>query len=412
MFTLTDMVMKVAIVLSLALTGCQGNDTGHVDSSEDEAAKGPHGGRLLTEGSFQTEVTIFERGVPPQFRIYFFEDGKSVEPNRVSLSIELYRFGGRTDVIGFETQGDYLLGDQVIEEPHSFDVIVTADYQGKKHRWKYDSYEGRTEISDEAVRNSGIGVEPVGSATIREVIRVFGRIRMNEDRLKKVSPRFSGVVTETRKRLGETVTENEVMAVVESNESLRPFEVRSGITGTVIRKDVTAGEFADEGAAIYTVADLSLVWVDFNVPRKDFDRLKLGQTVTVSDGEGTTRVRGRIDYISPFGALDTQTMLARVELQNLNGHWRPGFFVVGEIVVGETRVPLAVKADALQVFRDWDVVFARAGNLFEIAILELGRRDDDWVEVVSGLEPGQSYATENSFIIKADIGKFGATHDH
>jgi cobalt-zinc-cadmium efflux system membrane fusion protein len=54
----------------------------------------------------------------------------------------------------------------------------------------------------------------------------------------------------------------------------------------------------------------------------------------------------------------------------------------------------------------------QAGNIFEIAILELGRRDGEWAEVVSGLKSGQKYATENSFIIKADIGKSGATHDH
>ena len=75
-------------------------------------------------------------------------------------------------------------------------------------------------------------------------------------------------------------------------------------------------------------------------------------------------------------------------------------------------MPLAVKASALQTFRDWDVVFMADGGMFEIAILELGRRDSEWVEVVSGLKAGQKYVTENSFIIKADLGKSGASHDH
>jgi cobalt-zinc-cadmium efflux system membrane fusion protein len=184
------------------------------------------------------------------------------------------------------------------------------------------------------------------------------------------------------------------------------------MAGTVIRKSVTPGEFAKEGEAIYTVADLSEVWVDLNVSRRDFNKLKVGQAVTVSAGDGTTEVQGTVSYISPFGAQDTQTMLARVELPNPDGRWRPGFFVVGEITVEETIVPLAVKAGALQTFRDWDVVFIQDGNVFEIATLELGRRDNEWVEVVSGLTPGQRYAAENSFIIKADIGKSGATHDH
>ena len=92
--------------------------------------------------------------------------------------------------------------------------------------------------------------------------------------------------------------------------------------------------------------------------------------------------------------------------------WQAGLFVSAEVVVEETEVPVAVKATALQTFRDWDVVFMKDGNIFEIAILELGRRDGDLVEVVSGLQRGTPYATENSFVVKADVMKSGATHDH
>ena len=202
------------------------------------------------------------------------------------------------------------------------------------------------------------------------------------------------------------------MAVVESNESLQPYEVKSSIAGTVIKKDVTQGEFVKEGEAIYTVVDLGTVWVDLNVHRKDFDKLKVGETVTIFAGEGMTNATGTVSYISPFGAEDTQTMLARVELPNPQGVWRPGLFVTGEILVQEAEVPLAVKTSALQTFRDWQVVFMADGGMFEIAILELGRRDAEWAEVLSGLKPGQKYATGNSFIIKADILKSGASHDH
>ncbi|MDH3202056.1 MAG: HlyD family secretion protein, partial [Myxococcales bacterium] len=145
---------------------------------------------------------------------------------------------------------------------------------------------------------------------------------------------------------------------------------------------------------------------------KDFESLKVGQIANLFAGEGTLNATAPVIYISPFGAENTQTTVARIELPNPDGRWRPGLFVTGEIVVDDASVPLAVKASALQTFRDWDVVFLRDGDLFEIAILELGRRDDDWVEVLSGLAPGQKYAAENSFVVKADIGKSGATHDH
>jgi membrane fusion protein, heavy metal efflux system len=384
---------------------------GHGEAAP-EAAKGPHGGRLLSEGDFATEVTIFERGVPPEFRVFFYDKNKPLDPAEVKLTIELHRFGGRVDTIGFAKREDYLLGDKEIVEPHSFDVKVIAERGGKTYRWEYDSYEGRTTMTPDAVKNSGIVIESAGPAKVKTVINVNGRVIPNEDHMAHIIPRYPGIVKKISKRLGDSVAKDEVVAVVESNESLQPYEVKSSIAGTVIQKDVTQGEFVKEGEAIYTVADLGTVWVDLNVNRKDFDKLKVGEAVTIFAGEGMTNAQGTVSYISPFGAQDTQTMLARVELPNPKGHWRPGLFVTGEIIVEEAEVPLAVKTSAIQTFRDWDVVFMQAGNIFEIAILELGRRDGEWAEVVSGLKSGQKYATENSFIIKADIGKSGATHDH
>jgi len=262
------------------------------------------------------------------------------------------------------------------------------------------------------MRSSRIVIETAGPAKLKQTLQVNGRIAANEDQMKHVIPRYPGIVKEIRKRLGDPVAKGEVLAIVESNESLQPYEVKSEQGGTVIRKDVTAGEFAKEGEPIYIVADLSSVWVDLSVYRKDFSQIKAGQTAVIDGGEGMPKAEGKIAYVSPFGAKDSQTMLARVVLPNPDGEWRPGLYVTGEVLTEEVTVPIAVKASALQTFRDWDVVFLNDHDLFEIAILELGRRDAEWVEVSSGLTAGKKYVAENSFIIKADILKSGASHDH
>ena len=75
-------------------------------------------------------------------------------------------------------------------------------------------------------------------------------------------------------------------------------------------------------------------------------------------------------------------------------------------------VPVAVSVDAIQTFRDWQVVFAQYGDWFEVRPLELGRRDDQWVEVVTGLSVGERYAATNSFVLKAELGKSGASYEH
>jgi cobalt-zinc-cadmium efflux system membrane fusion protein len=80
--------------------------------------------------------------------------------------------------------------------------------------------------------------------------------------------------------------------------------------------------------------------------------------------------------------------------------------------IGSADVALAVRTEALQTFRDFSVVFAQVGETYEVRMLELGRRDARHAEVLGGLKPGTRYVTANSFLVKADIEKSGASHDH
>ncbi len=421
-FVASVLVLLVGLGLALPLlwtpvgdsdpAGEHGDENGHDEHAEEESSKGPHGGRLLRQESFGLEIAIFERGVPPEFRVYPFEQERPVPPAEVDLSIDLRRLGGQVDAFQFAPADDYLRGDREVTEPYSFDVSVTARYEGKTYRWEYPSYEGRVELGPEAVRAAKIEVETAGPATVRTTLDLTGQIVVNEDRIAHMIPRFPGVAKDVRKRLGDSVEKGELLAIVQSNESLQSYEVRSQISGTVIKKHATPGEFVGQGEDVYVVADLSSVWVDLNVYRQDFERLMIGQRIILDAGEGIPKAESTISYISPFGAPNTQTMLARTELPNPTGAWRPGLFVHGKVIVEEAAVPVAVKTSALQTFRDWKVVFVQEGNLFEVRPLELGRQDGEWVEVLSGLSSGQRYAAVNSFVLKAELGKAGATHDH
>jgi cobalt-zinc-cadmium efflux system membrane fusion protein len=99
-------------------------------------------------------------------------------------------------------------------------------------------------------------------------------------------------------------------------------------------------------------------------------------------------------------------------LRNESGDMAPGDLVVGQIDLEKIDVPLAVDNRALQDFRDWRVVFIKVGNTYEIRPLELGRSDGRLTEVLDGLNAGDHYVVENSYLIKADIEKSGASHDH
>ncbi len=108
----------------------------------------------------------------------------------------------------------------------------------------------------------------------------------------------------------------------------------------------------------------------------------------------------------------TQTVIAHVELPNPDGAWRPGQAVEGLAVIANHDVLLAVRTRALQRFRDFTVVYARVGETYEVRMLELGRQTPEWTEVLGGIEPGETYVTDNAFLIRADVEKSGASHDH
>jgi len=138
----------------------------------------------------------------------------------------------------------------------------------------------------------------------------------------------------------------------------------------------------------------------------------VGQPVRIDAGAGVPPVATTIARLAPLGSLASQTMLARAVVPNPSGLWRPGLFVTGEVTTGVTQAPVAVRAASIQSLGSTDVVFVRVGDVFEARPVLLGVRDREHVQILSGLSAGDSYAASNSFVLKAEVGKSGASHDH
>ena len=405
-------------LLSVLLTACGGGnsqtDTGakavHGVEAEPEPKKGPHRGRLLTDGDFTLELSIFETGVPPEFRVWVTERGQPVKPDDVDLAIKLIRLGDRTDNIGFKPQGDFLRGDTVIYEPHSFVVSIDAIHNGKTHRWQYDNFEGRTKISPEVAEAFELETLVAGPAVLQETVTVYGRIMTNTERVREVSARFDGVIQSVYPSLGDTVREGQPLAKVESNESLKSYTIKAPIGGVITQRDANPGEQTGE-RRLFTIMDTSSVWVDLSVFPADRKRVLAGAPVTITAATGGQPVESTIARVN-IQAEANQSVTASVVLDNTGGQFLPGTYITADVTVGTHPVPLAVKRTGLQAFRDFTVVFAQIGDEYEVRMLELGRQDREWIEVLGGLDPGARYVSENSYLIKADIEKSGASHDH
>lgn len=411
---MTHAALAASLCLSLPLGACGQKAEAPAESEAAEAAdyeRGPHNGRMLRDGDFALEVTIFEDGVPPEYRIYAYRDDKPVPPGEVALTVTLKRLDGETNLFRFKAENDYLRGDGEVTEPHSFDVIVAARERGRTHRWQYDSYEGRTTIPEPAARAAGIMIENVGPAQIGETLELVGRVELDPSAKADVGAKFPGRVVSVSGNVGDRVSAGRVLARVESNESMQVYSVTAPISGVIVERRTNIGDVAGS-EPLFVIADPSRTTAVFPVFPRDMEKVRAGQAVQLGLLEGNRSHASVIRDFQPAADAMTGALSARAALPNSDNFWRPGMSVRGQVTIDRRTVPLAVKTEGLQAFRDFTVVFAKVGQTYEVRMLELGKRGPEWTEVLSGIKPGQAYVTKGSYVIKADIEKSGASHDH
>ncbi len=269
----------------------------------------------------------------------------------------------------------------------------------------------RVALTNEQIEAAGIGLAQAGSADIRETLSLYGVVAPNAERVREVTARFPGVIRSVVKSVGDSVRQGETLATVESNESLQTYSVVAPLTGVVTRRSANPGEHAGD-QPLFTVADLGTVWVELSLFPRDLAKVRVGQSVRVRNSGAGRTAQGKVVYVAPFGSSTNQTLTARVLLENTQGHWPPGLYVTADVTLASASAPLAVSSEALQTLDERTVVFVRGEKGFEPRAVELGRSDGDVVEVLAGLEPGEIYATRNSFILKAELGKGEAEHGH
>jgi membrane fusion protein, heavy metal efflux system len=350
-----------------------------------------------------------------------------------------------------------------------------------------DDEPGILRLAQEQITAAGIELTTVGGGTLTRRITVPGTVVPHADRIARVSVRLSAIVAELRKKIGDPVAEDEILAILESREvadakseylaarltdelqqdlyqrdkmlwdkrvsneqqflrsrnaaaqtrmrfdiarqkllalglaqkeiaalpeepegSLRRQAIRSPIAGRVVERKVDLGTAVGRDnleTELFVIVDLDRVWVELAISPADLPAIKEGQPVSISARTIMEKVDGKIVFISPL--LDKETRSARVvaEIANNDGVWRPGSFVTAAIAVEEQAVALVVPTSAVQTINNEKVVFVRTPEGFERRQVALGRKDDRYVEVVTGLRSGEVIAVTNTFSLKAELMK-------
>jgi len=270
----------------------------------------------------------------------------------------------------------------------------------------------RTIALDAAQREMlGISVAAAGPARVDSGIELLGEVHPNGDRLAHIVPRFPGIVRDVRRTAGDAVRSGDVLAVIESSDSLAPYELKTLLDGVVLTKHLTRGEAVGRETQAFVVADLSTVWVDLSVYQKDLSRVRVGQHVRIHSVQGGPDAQGTISYLTPAVDRATRTAVARVVLPNPERSWLPGMFVMGH-TLDSREAPVVVSRSAIQTLEGEPAVFVESAEGFTARTVTLGQEGETLVEIVRGLAAGDRVALENAFLLKAELAKDEAEHEH
>ncbi|MFX6050574.1 efflux RND transporter periplasmic adaptor subunit [Acinetobacter baumannii] len=481
----TGVIALLVILCAIAWykTGNKAETSSHSEGAEEKVAvvgdeKGPHGGRLYRDGDFAAEVKIFEEGVEPHLRVYGYFKDKPLKPEEINANIFIKRLDAE-QTISFKPESDYLIGNEIVYEPHSFLMVINVDYQGKKHTWKWDTKEGRVTMLDSSIKSSGLELLKVERMMFENALELKGELKFPDNFESFITPKASGTLIKTYRSIGDQVNQGDLLATVQSPDLIRlnaertlaldtlqfarkkmeqeralfqkrvspeidyinakrefenaqtranelnslissyggagngTIEVRAAMSGTVLQVLAAVGSNVTPASPLFKIANTSQLLAVVNVPADKLNAINPNAKVTVKPQvqESTEEALGKIKYISDV--IDPKTRTAQVFIEIANQFkWRSGQLVTAQIFENQSTKAMVVREDALQNFRDWDVVFIRVGNDFEARPLELGDKYNGFVEVKSGLKAGQVYAAGNSYLLKAELGKSGATHDH
>ncbi|MCB1688280.1 MAG: efflux RND transporter periplasmic adaptor subunit [Halioglobus sp.] len=268
--------------------------------------------------------------------------------------------------------------------------------------------EGLVRISRAVADQSGIGVATAGPATLEIVTQAYGRLVIPPDREAHIHARFPGLVKDIRVHVGERVTRGDVLAVIESNQSLRDYTVKASMSGIVTKRQLNLGELTDDEPLVVIVDD-DWLWAELQIFPHQRGAVEQGQVVHLVREQ--RELRSVITHIAPSDN-NAPYMLARVTVDNTGRQFTPGEMVRADIVLESVEVPIAVENQALQTMEGQQVIFIREGDTYERRVPRLGRTDGYATEILDGLEIGETYVTDNSYLIKADIEKAGAEHHH
>ncbi|MEL7477915.1 MAG: efflux RND transporter periplasmic adaptor subunit [Pseudomonadota bacterium] len=291
-------------------------------------------------------------------------------------------------------------------EGHDHDEKTTSAHKQLQH----DEEENIVVLTEQAILANGIKTERASSGTISQHDTLFGVVAPTIDNTFTIMAPYQGIVEKVFVEIGDRVTKNQPLLKVQNRQTLQSYIIKSPADGEVTERLIAQGQLALD-QTLLTIINLEQVWVELSAFPENIEKLQIGQSADIYDLHQHLNTSGKVSYIAPM-MTGGHIARARVVINNRDGHWRPGMHVKADVKTAELTSQLRVKQTAIQSLEDENVVFVKTANRFEARHVTLGEANREWVSVIEGLNADEEYVTENSYILKADILKNGASHAH
>ncbi len=284
------------------------------------------------------------------------------------------------------------------------------------HEGEESSPNGVVSLTPANLQHVEIQTETVKRDSLEMTLKAAGRVTENLNKTARVASPLEGRLEKLNFDIGDAVEAGDVLAIVQSPELLgRPLEIKSPLAGVVTERKVAVGELVDKSSAIYTVSDPADLWVIAEVKERDIAAVKVGQTAIFNVlAYPSVAFTGEVVRIGSQVESESRTLEVRLATGNRDGRLKPGMFADVEITTTVLDNVLVISDAALQTDENSQVAFVALGDSrFEKRAVQPGLEHRGRVQVLGGLEEGDTVVTVGSFILKSELlkGEMGE-HSH
>tara|TARA_R110002167_G_scaffold19055_8_gene70811 strand:+ start:9058 stop:9945 length:888 start_codon:yes stop_codon:yes gene_type:complete len=283
----------------------------------------------------------------------------------------------------------------------SFTLLASEDDEA------HEEITDRITLTQAYAENAGIKDSTARAGEINQTLTLYGKTENDASKVSQVRARFAGMIRKLTLNIGDKVTKGEIIAEIESSSSLKTYAVIAPISGSVTARFANENELADQ-QVLLTIINSDELWLELQVFPSQRKKVAIGDKVMVSSVSNETE--SSIKYLLPSGNNQPFT-LARVLIDNEAQQLSPGLLLSAEVVTNRQSVDLAIENRAMQRVGGVTVAFVKTAYGYQVRPIKVGITDGSHSEVLAGLTHGETYALENSYLLKAELEKSLAADD-